>query len=132
MILSARHAYYGMVSYIDHKVGMLLDALEKTGAAENTVIVFTADHGEMLGERGMWFKFNPYEQSVKVPLIIQCPGRQGSASGSVRFVRLVDLLPTLVDLATGGKPPALVDHCDGHSLVKLLHGSDAGSGLTKP
>jgi choline-sulfatase len=123
MILSARHAYYGMVSYVDHKVGLLLDALKKIGQADNTVIVFTADHGEMLGERGMWFKFNPYEQSVKVPLIIQAPGAKlGQRSGA--NCSLVDLLPTLVDLATDGKPPALADHCDGHSLGALLHGSD--------
>ena len=123
MILSARHAYYGMVSYIDHKIGLLLDALEQTGAADNTVIVFTADHGEMLGERGMWFKFNPFEQSIKVPLIIQAPGaRSGQRVGT--NCSLVDLLPTLLDLATEGKPPPLADACDGHSLGALLHGSD--------
>jgi choline-sulfatase len=126
MILSARHAYYGMVSYVDHKVGLLLDALEKTGAAENTVIVFTADHGEMLGERGMWFKFNPYEQSIKVPLIIQAPGAKVGQRVS-QNCSLVDLLPTLTDLASGGQVPhrpALADHCDGRSLTALLHGSD--------
>ncbi len=123
MILSARHAYYGMVSYVDRKVGLLLDALEKTNALDNTVIVFTADHGEMLGERGMWFKFNPYEQSVKVPLIIQAPGANVGQRVSANC-SLVDLLPTLVDLATDGEPPALADHCDGHSLGALLHGSD--------
>jgi choline-sulfatase len=123
MILSARHAYYGMVSYVDHKVGLLLDTLEKTGAADNTVIVFTADHGEMLGERGMWFKFNPFEQSIKVPLIIQAPGALSNHRVSANC-SLVDLLPTLLDLATEGKPPALADACDGHSLGPLLHGSD--------
>jgi choline-sulfatase len=123
MILSARHAYYGMVSYVDHKVGLLLDALEKTGAAANTVIVFTADHGEMLGERGMWFKFNPYEQSIKVPLFIKAPGAPSGHRVSANC-SLVDLLPTLLDLATDGKPPALADHCDGSSLNALLHGSD--------
>ena len=123
MILSARHAYYGMVSYIDHKVGLLLDALEQTGAMDNTVIVFTADHGEMLGERGMWFKFNPYEQSIKVPLIVHAPGAPAARRVGANC-SLVDLLPTLLDLATDGQPPALADHCDGHSLSALLHGSD--------
>jgi choline-sulfatase len=123
MILSARHAYYGMVSYVDHKVGLLFDALEKTGALDSTVIVFTADHGEMLGERGMWFKFNPYEQSIKVPLIIHAPGaRSGQRVGA--NCSLVDLLPTLVDLATDGQPLPLADQCDGHSLGALLHGDD--------
>ncbi|MBL8385922.1 MAG: choline-sulfatase [Burkholderiales bacterium] len=123
-IRSARHAYYGMVSYVDDKVGMLLDTLEKIGALDNTVIIFTADHGEMLGERGMWYKFNPYEPSIKVPLIVSAPGakaghRVGANCG------LVDLLPTLLDLATDGTPPELVDHCDGRSLTGWLHGQDA-------
>ncbi len=87
------------------KRGALLDALEKTGQADNTVIVFTADHGEMLGERGMWFKFNPYEPSIKVPLIIHAPGaKAGQRVG--QNCSLVDLLPTLLDLATDGQPPA--------------------------
>jgi choline-sulfatase len=123
MILSARHAYYGMVSYVDHKVGLLFEALDKTNALDNTIIVFTADHGEMLGERGMWFKFNPYEQSVKVPLIIHAPGaRAGQRVGA--NCSLVDLLPTLIDLASDGDAPALADRCDGRSLGALLHGSD--------
>jgi choline-sulfatase len=123
-IRSARHAYYGMVTYFDTKVGMLLDALEKTGASDSTVIVFTADHGEMLGERGMWYKFNPYEQSIKVPLIISAPGAKAGQRVSANC-GLVDLLPTLIDLATNGQPPELVDHCDGHSLKAWLHGGDA-------
>ena len=123
MILSARHAYYGMVSYVDHKVGLLLEALRQTGALDNTVVVFTADHGEMLGERGMWFKFNPYEPAVKVPLIIHAPGAKAGQRVSANC-SLVDLLPTLIDLATEGKPPALADACDGRSLGALLHGSD--------
>ncbi len=123
MILSARHAYYGMVSYVDRKVGLLIDALEKINALDNTVVLFTADHGEMLGERGMWFKFNPYEQSIKVPLIIHAPGAKAGQRVSANC-SLVDLLPTLVDLATDRDPPALADHCDGRSLAALLHGSD--------
>jgi choline-sulfatase len=123
MILSARHAYYGMVSYIDHKVGLLLNTLEQTGTLDNTVIVFTADHGEMLGERGMWFKFNPYEQSIKVPLIVHAPGAP-AARRVGENCSLVDLLPTLLDLATDGQPPALADRIDGRSLSPLLHGAD--------
>ncbi len=123
-IRSARHAYYGMVSYLDQRVGQLIDALEKTGTFDNTVIVFTADHGDMLGERGMWYKFNPYQGSIRVPLFISAPGGKAGqrVSGNCG---LVDMLPTLLDLATGGKPPELVDHCDGHSLANWLHGTDA-------
>lgn len=123
-ILSARHAYYGMVSYLDQRVGQLIDALEKTGTFDNTVIVFTADHGDMLGERGMWYKFNPYQGSIRVPLFISAPGGKAGQRVSANC-GLVDMLPTLLDLATGGKPPELVDHCDGHSLANWLHGTDA-------
>lgn len=122
-VRSARRAYYGMVSYVDAKVGLLIDTLRQTGALENTVIVFTADHGEMLGERGMWYKFNPYEQSIKVPLIISAPGAKAGHRVSANC-SLVDLLPTLLDLATEGKPPALVDAIDGRSLGQWLNGSD--------
>ncbi len=123
-IRSARHAYYSMISYLDEKVGMLLDALHATGTSENTVIIFTADHGEMLGERGMWYKFNPYEQAIRVPLFISGPGlRTGHRVGA--NCGLVDLLPTMLDLATNGKPPQLADHCDGHSLKGWLNGIDS-------
>ena len=123
-IRSARHAYYGMISYLDTKVGQLLDVLEKTGVLDNTAIVFTADHGDMLGERGMWYKFNPYQGAIRVPLFISTPGGKAGQRVSANC-GLVDLLPTLLDLATGGKPPALADHCDGHSLANWLHGTDA-------
>ena len=71
----------------------------------------------------MWYKFNPFEPSVRVPLVIRVPGTQGG-----RRVRsncsLVDLLPTLLELASEGKPPELADHCDGRSLAALLRGAD--------
>jgi len=124
MVRAARHAYYGMTSYVDHKVGELLSVLEQTGLADNTVIIFTADHGEMLGERGMWYKFNPYEWAIRVPLIISTPSsRQGRSEGG--NVSLVDLLPTMLDLATDRRPPELADKIDGRSLAKLLQGPDA-------
>ena len=119
----ARRAYYGMISYVDDQVGKLLTALEETSLADNTIVIFTADHGDMMGERGMWFKFNPYEWSVRVPLIIAQPG---APKGLVeeRGVSLVDLLPTFLDMATDGAPLVTVDPLDGHSLVNLLHADD--------
>ena len=75
----------------------------------NTVIVFTADHGEMLGERGMGFKFNPDEQSIQVPLIVRAPGATAARRVGANC-SLVDLLPTLLDLATDGQPPPPADH----------------------
>jgi choline-sulfatase len=112
-----------MVSYIDYHVGRLLSALEATGLADNTVVVFTADHGDMMGERGMWYKFNPFEWSVRVPLIVRAPGN-AKGRREAKSVSLVDLLPTLLDLATDGSPTDLVEPVDGHSWSGMLHGED--------
>ncbi len=118
---NARHAYYGMISYIDDKVGQLLQVLEVTQQLENTVIIFTSDHGEMLGERGLWYKMSFFEPSVRVPLIISAPSK--FAAGRVaQPVSLVDLLPTLVDLASDGQATDFAARVDGQSLVPLLHG----------
>lgn len=122
-IRNARHAYYGMVSYVDDKVGRLLRALEATGLHDNTIVIFTADHGEMMGERGLWYKFNPFEWSTRIPLIVRAPdGAKGRREA--KPVSLVDLLPTFLDLASNGKQPDLVDPIDGHSLAGMLCGED--------
>jgi len=120
-VRNARHAYYGMCSYIDSLVGRLLKVLDDSGLAENTVILFTADHGDMIGERGMWYKFNPYEGSIRVPLIVSAPGFVIGVKDT-SLVSLVDLLPTFLDLATEGRPPRPIDPIDGRSLVPLLRG----------
>ncbi|MGH3747284.1 MAG: sulfatase-like hydrolase/transferase, partial [Micromonosporaceae bacterium] len=69
-----RRAYYGRVSYVDAQLGLLLDKLKETGQAERTVVAYTSDHGEMLGQFGMWFKCSMYEESARVPLIAAGPG----------------------------------------------------------
>ncbi len=120
----ARHAYYGMVTYMDDMVGRLLKTLEESDLADDTMVIFTADHGDMLGERGMWYKFNPYEWSVRIPLVISMPGGTKGVKDKT-LVSLVDMLPTFTDLASGGKPPEPVDPIDGHSLVPLLRGQPA-------
>ena len=117
-VRNARHAYYGMISYIDDKVGQLLSVLHETGLDENTIIIFTADHGEMLGERGLWYKMSFFEWSARVPLLI-CAPRQSAAKRISTPVSLIDLLPTLVDLA-GGDAGDLAAPVDGHSLAPLL------------
>ena len=73
-MMRSRRAYYGAVSYIDHQVGRLVNLLEELSLRENTVIIFTSDHGEFLGERGLWFKRHFYEPAATVPLIISVPG----------------------------------------------------------
>ncbi|MGH6943212.1 MAG: choline-sulfatase, partial [Geminicoccaceae bacterium] len=118
----ARRAYYGAISYVDDQVGELLRALETFGLMRDTVVIFTSDHGEMLGERGLWYKMCFFEWAVRVPLIFFAPGRF-AARRVPALVSLVDLLPTLRDL---GKPPsgaaAAIEH-DGASLVPALEGS---------
>ncbi len=118
----ARHAYYGMVSYVDEKIGRILNVLEETGLQDNTVVVFCGDHGEMLGERGMWFKQCFFESSVRVPLIVSMPKRFAPARVS-EHVSLLDLLPTFRDLAHAGPQPPAVGPLHGHSLLGLLQGA---------
>ena len=123
-VRNARHAYYGMTSYVDDKVGRIMETLNEVDLADNTVVVFISDHGEMLGERGKWFKQYFYEGSVRIPMIISHPGT--FAPGRVsEHTSLVDLLPTFMDIATDGKPPEPVSPLDGHSLTGLLSGGDA-------
>ncbi|MFM7972298.1 MAG: choline-sulfatase [Betaproteobacteria bacterium] len=121
----ARHAYYGMVSYVDEKVGSVLRTLQETGLADNTLVVLCGDHGEMLGERGMWFKQCFYEWSVRVPLMVCWPRRLQPRRVSAH-VSLVDLLPTFMDAARGEGRFEPVDPIAGHSLMPLADGRDPG------
>ena len=122
-ILNARHAYYGMCSYLDDKIGRLLDTLQALDLDSNTVVIITSDHGEMLGERGMWFKQCFFEWSATVPLIFRMPGNQGGRTVP-ELVSLIDLLPTMVEIASDGKElPETATPLDGRSLVPLLSGS---------
>jgi choline-sulfatase len=120
-IRTARHAYYAMVSYLDDKVAALLKVLHDIGLANDTIVVFTSDHGEMLGERGMWYKMTFFEPAVRIPLIVRLPqsrlGRRIAEN-----VSLVDLFPTILDLATDANPPTAVDPLDGNSLGHFLRG----------
>ncbi|MEZ5086954.1 MAG: choline-sulfatase [Tessaracoccus sp.] len=119
-VKNARRAYYAAVSYVDDNVGSLVKRLDELGLRENTVIIVTSDHGDMLGERGLWYKMSPFEQSARVPLIVNAPPR--FAPGRVdEAVSLVDLLPTLVDLGDGAD-----GETHGRSLVPLLEGVPRG------
>jgi choline-sulfatase len=121
MVRNARHAYYGMISYIDDKVGRLMRTLRDAGLDRDTLVVFLGDHGEMMGERGMWFKSTFYEWSCRVPVIVSAPDRF-AARRIPQVVSLVDLLPTLVEIAAEGRRVDYVDRPDGRSLVPLLEG----------
>ncbi|MGH6931957.1 MAG: choline-sulfatase [Dongiaceae bacterium] len=124
-VRAARHAYYAMITYIDREFGKLLAALTATGLADNTVVIATADHGDMLGERGLWYKMNFFERSARVPLIVHAPWLF-PARRVARNVSLVDLLPTFMDIATDGAAFAPATAIDGRSLLPLATGSADG------
>ena len=117
----ARRAYLANVSYFDSKVGAMVKALSEIGELDNTVVAVTADHGDMLGERGLWYKMNFFERSARVPLILAGPGVvRGKAANACS---LVDLLPTFLDIAGGGTD-MLGEPVDGRSLMPLARGED--------
>lgn len=122
-IRRARHSYYAMTSYVDHCVGRIIKALKDTGQYDSTLIVFTADHGDMLGERGMWYKFNPYEWSMRIPMIIKAPGAKPGRKVHVP-VSLLDLAPTILDYAGSRESYGYTENFEGSSLVPLLNGKD--------
>ncbi|WP_164661058.1 choline-sulfatase [Tropicibacter sp. Alg240-R139] len=120
-IRRARRAYLANVSYFDSKIGELVQTLEETGELDNTVVIVTADHGDMLGERGLWYKMNFFEHSARVPLVMAGPGVvQGTAQNAVS---LVDLLPTFIDVG-GGDEAMIGEPIDGRSLMPLARGED--------
>ena len=120
-VLNARRAYYGAVSYIDDKVGELVRTLSETGLADNTVIVFTSDHGDMLGDRGLWYKMTFFEWSARVPLIINAPDRFLEQTIHAN-VSLLNLFPTLVDIGKNHTPPAFAEGVNEGSLMPYLSG----------
>jgi choline-sulfatase len=119
-VRNARRAYFGAISYVDANVGRLMKALEASGLADDTIVVFTSDHGEMLGERGLWYKMSWFENSARVPLIISAP-QLYRPHRVAQSVSLVDILPTLVDMADPQAAKSLAD-VDGHSLVPHCKG----------
>jgi choline-sulfatase len=114
-IVRARHGYYAAISYMDDQVGHVLAALRENDLSGRTVVVFTADHGEMGGERGLWFKMSFHEGSARVPLIVAGPGVR--AGRVPEPVSQLDVAPTLADLAATGAAEA---GFEGRSLAPVL------------
>ena len=121
-IQRARHGYYAAVSYMDERLGEVTAALARNGLDGETVVAFTADHGEMGGERGLWFKMSFFEGSARVPLLVRGPGIVPGRVGEP--VSQLDFAPTLAEL--GGAAPDEAEF-DGRSLVSALRGGDPGA-----
>lgn len=107
-------AYYAAVSYMDAQVGKVLQALKEEGLEDDTIVIFTSDHGFHLGEHDFWMKVSLHEESVRVPMIIKVPGKKPAVCNS--FVELLDLYPTITELAN----LKTSKHLQGKSLVETL------------
>lgn len=113
-----KELYYASISFVDKQIGRILEKLEEYGLLDNTLIVFTSDHGEMLGDYGTYQKFLPYEASVRIPMIIRYPERIVPGSRYDGFVDLNDLLPTFLDAAGCDYPDSSLE-LPGSSLLAL-------------
>jgi iduronate 2-sulfatase len=132
-VAEIRHGYFANVAFMDTQVGKVLDALDKSGAADRTIVVFAADHGYHIGEHSLWGKTSNFELDARVPLMIAAPGvgqsdtkatrERGTSAGqrSDSLVELLDLFPTLTELCDLAKP----DGVEGTSLVPVLRNPDA-------
>jgi choline-sulfatase len=116
-IAKARAVYFGMVTFIDDLVGGIVKELERQGLRGNTVVLYTADHGELAGEHGLWYKNSFYEASARIPHIWSIPGRKGGRKVSAPTMNM-DIFPTLCDLCRLEKPAEL----EGSSLLPLIDG----------
>lgn len=118
----AMAAYYACTSFVDEQVGRVLDALERLGLRDNTIIVLFSDNGFQLGEKGIWGKLTMFEPSIRVPLIVVDPRKKATAGRECsRTVQLLDIYPTLVELCGLAMPPGL----DGNRLGPLLDSPQA-------
>jgi len=118
---AAIRGYLATVSYMDAQAGRVIDAVKRLGLAENTIVIFTADHGWHLGEHSLWHKRSLFEESARVPLIVSTPAIKARGKTSASLVELIDLFPTLCDLTGVPALPTL----EGKSIRPLL--DDAGA-----
>ncbi|MFT5411618.1 MAG: iduronate 2-sulfatase [Verrucomicrobiales bacterium] len=114
------HAYYASVSYVDAQIGKLVATLKEAGIDDNTIIIVWGDHGWHLGEMGIWGKATNYEIATRVPLMIHSPKMKAKGQGTKALVELLDIYPTLCELAGIPKP----DHIEGRSFAPLMDDPD--------
>ena len=126
-IRRARRAYYALVTSLDERIGLLLAELKLLGLEDDTIVVYTTDHGQSVGEHGLWFHNEPTDCSSRVPLIMAGPGIPTGKCVDAPVMH-VDLFPTFMDLAGATVPAGL----RGSSLVPLLEGLAPAIGRTSP
>ena len=110
--------YYGMVECVDDQMGHLIESLKKRGQLDNTVILFTSDHGDNLGSHDLWNKETMNEESIRIPMIAWAPGKVASQENSEQVISLVDVAPTLLGLIGKDRPP----HMQGRDLSSVVRG----------
>jgi choline-sulfatase len=115
-----RAAYYGMVEYLDGFIGKIVDEISNTLGLENTVIIYASDHGDSLGENGLFWKSNFYEGSARVPMIFNCPGHFPGGVRIKGLTSLLDIAPTLIDMSNGERLPKM----QGMSLLPVIMGKE--------
>jgi choline-sulfatase len=114
-ILRARAAYYGLITTMDDNIGRLIKTLEELGLSENTLVIYSSDHGDHVGERGFWGKLTLYDESVKIPLIISWPGVLPENERRSQIVNLVDIGPTILEALNAPSLP----NAQGHSFLSV-------------
>lgn len=120
MLLEAQANYYGLMQELDDNLGRLFDYLKQSGQWQHTLIIFTSDHGEQLGDQWLWGKLGFYDASYHIPLIMHDPRRKADKTRGVQldwFTENVDIMPSMLDWL--GLPASA--QCDGHSLLPLLY-----------
>lgn len=115
-----RAAYYGMVEYLDRLIGKIMEEITNTLGLENTIIIYGSDHGDSLGENGLFWKSNFYEGSARVPMIFNCPGQFPEGLRVNGLTSLLDVAPTFIDLSNGEKLPKM----EGKSLLPVIQGKE--------
>ena len=121
IVRKGRELYYGLTHWLDEQIGRVIDAIAKSEFAENTIIIYTSDHGENMGEHGMWWKNCVYDHSAKVPLIVNFPARWKGGQRRTQACSLVDLVHTIAELGNADVP----EDWDGDSMVQRLDNPNA-------
>lgn len=115
-VAEMRHGYFANISYMDAQVGKVLEALEKSGVADRTIVTFISDHGYHIGEHSLWGKTSNFELDARVPMMIRAPGMTTAGQKTASLTELIDLFPTLTELCTLPRPEGL----EGTSLLPVL------------